>query len=98
MQLALSNKGQRKNLKAKIFLLSFEALERTVALIIQMTCRPALNPSRPGKLALTLASVALCKYKEMQASLLFLVESRSCTLALDQPRAKVKARQGKARV
>jgi hypothetical protein len=46
-------------------------------------------------LALTLASVALCKYKEMQASLLFLVESRSCTLALDQPRAKLK--QGKER-
>jgi group I intron endonuclease len=29
----------------------------------------------------------------MQASLLFLVASRSCTLAFDQPRAKVKARQ-----
>jgi hypothetical protein len=79
------------------------AFQRSVALIIQMTCRPALKPSRPGKLslskerwqsqakgsvflkllALTLASlalskpeaygakaVALCKYKEMQASLL----------------------------
>jgi hypothetical protein len=55
------SRAKVKARKAKIFLLSFEALERTVALIIQMTCRPALNPSRPGKLALTLASLALSK-------------------------------------
>jgi hypothetical protein len=36
--IALINRGQRR--------------VGSVALIIQMTCRPALKPSRPGKLAL----------------------------------------------